>query len=88
MDKPPKSFCHVCARGSFPGKNKEHSLDNVSCRVGRLKWYQSLSNEDQMEKLKTYEVLSSKLATYIWDLSLARNKSPLEVMIEEGLSTL
>lgn len=84
-DKPPKPFCSICAGNTKLSRGKEHTLDPISCRPGRELWYRSLSNEEQMEQLRTYEILSTKLATYIWELSVARNKSPLDIMNDEGL---
>lgn len=89
VDKSPKPFCTICARGSIPGRRDAvHTFDPDTCRPGREKWYRSLTNEVQMEQLRKYEILSSKLATYIWELSIARNKPPIDVIFEEGLKLL
>jgi hypothetical protein len=74
--------CPVCS--AFKPKGK-HTFDNTTCLLGRRQWYTTLSNEDQMVQLRKYEIINTNLADHVWELSVNRGVSPVQVMQDESL---
>ena len=62
-----------------------HTNDVRSCIHGREQYISGLPAKDQLRELIIHERLSKEVADQIWALSVAREKTPLEVMQEEGL---
>lgn len=77
----PKIVCRLCA-GFTKG---EHTQDPITCLPGRRKWYLTLTNEEQMDEIRKFEVVNPNLAEHVWDLSVARGVSPVEIMNSEAL---
>ncbi len=77
-----QTLCKACATGN---PKHEHNGDLNSCIKGREELIRSMSPEEQLKALVIHERLSCALAEHIWNLSVSRNKTPLEVLAEDGL---
>jgi hypothetical protein len=57
----------------------------MTCVQGRIEYIKSLPEEDQITEILVHECLSQQMAEYIFDLANQRNKTPAEIVIEEGI---
>jgi hypothetical protein len=85
MIQQPKQICRACATGI---EKFGHNSDPKTCIRGKEEYIKHLSVDEQMEQLIIHERLSQEMACFIYSLSQERNKSPLEVIQEEGLNLL
>jgi hypothetical protein len=78
-----RQLCKACATGN---EKHPHTGDMNSCIRGREEFIRQLDPKDQIRAMMIHERLSPEMAAYILNLSNARNQTPLEVVLSEGLS--
>lgn len=74
--------CKACASGN---EKLAHNSDPKTCIQGADEYLRGLSNKDQLSALVVRERLSREMVSFISKLATERKKSPLDVLIEEGL---
>ena len=76
-------MCKACATGN---DKHPHNGDPYSCVKGRNELIRGMKPEEQILQLIIHERLAQSMAEYIMDLAIARKKTPLEIVEEEGLT--
>jgi len=80
-----RQLCRACALGD----NKlSHNGDPYSCINGREELIKYLPAKEQLVQLLIHERLSHDMLEYIEALAKERNKTPIEIIREEGLNLL
>jgi Asp-tRNA(Asn)/Glu-tRNA(Gln) amidotransferase B subunit len=80
-----KHICKSCALGT---DKYGHNSDPKTCIKGREEFISHLSTKEQIQQLIIHERISTEMANFILSLSKERNKTPLEIIQEEGLNLL